>query len=270
MSLSSSLFPGRWLPVACVVLAASTFPAHAQLFGGDDEARRAIIDLRGRVEANRQAATEAQAKLERDMQGMVSEELTPLRRSVLDLVTQIEQLRREVAELRGQNEKLAFELAELQRQQADVLTRVDDRLKTIEPAQVTLDGVSFTARPEETQAFEAAMTALRASDFAGAARLYDALVVQFPRSGYVPSALYWKGNAHYAGRDYKQAIESYQRLLSVAPRHPRAPEAMLAIANCHLELKDARSARAALQDLVTLHPDTEAGATARDRLARMR
>ncbi|MDV7396172.1 YbgF trimerization domain-containing protein, partial [Arthrospira platensis SPKY1] len=137
-------------------------------------------------------------------------ELTPLRRGTLDLLNQVESLRRELAELRGHNERLTHEIAELQRQQKDVLASVDDRLRTLEPVQVTLDGVTFMARPEETQAFEQAMVALRSSDFAGAARLYEALITQFPRSGYVPSALYWQGNAHYAARNYQPAIDSYQ------------------------------------------------------------
>lgn len=266
----SLLGPSLLVGMAAVVASLWAMPAQAQLFGGDDEARRAIIDLRGRVEANRQAAEQANERLARELKELVDNELTPARRGMLDLINQLETLRRELAEVRGQNERLARDLAELQRQQRDVLAAIDERLRPLEPVRVTVDGVEFPARPEETQAFEAAMNALRASDFARAAQLYEALVVRFPNSGYVPTALYWQGNAHYAARNYKAAIESYQRLLSKAPQHPRAPEAMLAIANCHLELKDARAARAVLQELVRLHPETEAGATARDRLARMR
>jgi len=254
-------------------------PLQAQALFGDDEARKAILDLRARVEANR-VATEQQLadklsregaeQLSRDIRAQLEAELLKSRSGLLELVNQLEALRRELAELRGQNEQLARALSETQRQQRDVLSSVDERLRGVEPVQVTVDGQTFTAKPEETAAFEAAMTALRASDFAQAARLYGQLVAQFPASGYVPIALYWQGNAHYANRSYKPAIESYQRLLAVAPQHPRAPEAMLAIANCHLELKDARAAKTALQDLLKTHPDTEAGATAKDRLARMR
>ncbi len=48
------------------------------------------------------------------------------------------------------------------------------------------------------------------------------------------------------------------------------PEARLAIANCQLELKDAKSAKRTLEDVVKLHPQSEAAATAKDRLSRMR
>ena len=45
---------------------------------------------------------------------------------------------------------------------------------------------------------------------------------------------------------------------------------MLAISNCQIELKDVRAAKRSLEDLVKAHPQTEAAATARDRLARLR
>ena len=74
--------PGR-LRAACrpLVLALGLWAAagsgHAALFG-DDEARRAIIDLRARVEANRQAAEAADRQLTQELDNGVS----PLRRSL--------------------------------------------------------------------------------------------------------------------------------------------------------------------------------------------
>jgi len=44
----------------------------------------------------------------------------------------------------------------------------------------------------------------------------------------------------------------------------------LALANCQLELKDTKGARKTLEDLVKASPQTEAAATAKDRLNRMR
>jgi len=247
-------------------------PAHAQLFGGDDQARRAIIELRERVETNHN-------RLNADIKAL-AEEVVPLRRGVLELANQVDGLRRELAELRGHNERLAHELASTRQQMAALERRMagleqgmvglEQRIKPLEPVQVSLDGVAFTARAEEVQAFELAMNAIRASDFAGAARLFQALIAQFPHSGYVPSGLYWQGNAYYADRQYTQAIASYQQLVQSAPQHTRAPEALLAIANCHQELRDARAARAALEQLVRAYPQSEVAATARERLARMR
>jgi tol-pal system protein YbgF len=189
---------------------------------------------------------------------------------MLDLVNQIEALRRELAEVRGQNERLARDVADLQRQQRDVSGAIDERLRPLEPVKVTLEGQEFTAKPEEKAAFEAAMTTLRAANFPAAAQQYTQFLTRYPSSGYVPVVLYWLGNAQYANRSYKPAIDSYQRLLAQFPQHARAPEALLAVANCHLELKDARSAKATLQNVVKTYPASEAASAAKDRLARLR
>ncbi|WP_058616203.1 tol-pal system protein YbgF [Tepidimonas taiwanensis] len=245
-------------------------PAHA-LFA-DDEARRAILDLRARLDAQRQAV-EAQRQALETAEQRLQELLAggeAARRGVLDVANQLEALRRELAELRGQQERLARDVAEVQRQQRDALAAFDERLRALEPLKVTLDGAEFSARPEEKAAFEAAMAALRASDFTRAAQLYGELLARHPGSGYTPAALYWQGNAHYAARNYRAAIDSYQRLLDQHPRHVRAPEAMLAIASCQVELKDVKAARATWQALVQRYPDSEAAAAARERLARLR
>lgn len=252
--------------LALVGLAGS--PAHA-LFG-DDEARKAIIELRDKVDANRQAADAANRRLEAELTRLTEESAAPTRRSLLELSNQIEALRGEMARLRGQNEQLAREVAELQRQQKDVLAALDDRLRSLEPVKVQLDGVEFNAMPAEKRDFEAAMAELRKTEFPSAAQLYQQFLRRYPDSGYAPAVHYWLGNTHYALREYKDAILAYQRLMAIAPSHARVPEAMLAIANCQIELKDVRAAKRSMEDLVKAHPQSEAASTARDRLARLR
>ncbi|WP_342129334.1 tol-pal system protein YbgF [Hydrogenophaga sp. OTU3427] len=252
--------------LAAAVLAAA--PSHA-LFG-DDEARRAIIELRDKVEANRQATDAAQQRLQNELSRVTEENAAPTRRSLLELSNQIETLRAEMARLRGQNEQLARDVAELQRQQKDVLVALDERLRTLEPMKVQLDGAEFTASPAEKRDFEAAMAELRKTEFPRAAQLYQQFLRRYPDSGYAPAAHYWLGNTHYALREYKDAITVYQRLIGSAPSNARVPEAMLAIANCQIELKDVKAAKRSLEDLVKAHPQSEAAATARDRLARLR
>ena len=243
-------------------------PSHA-IFG-DDEARKAIIELRDKVEANRQASDAANRRLEAELMRLTEESAAPTRRSLLELSNQIEALRGEMAKLRGQNEQLAREVADLQRQQKDVLAALDERLRTLEPTKVQLDGAEFNATPAEKRDFEAAMAELRKTEFPRAAQLYQQFLSRYPDSGYAPAVHYWLGNTHYALREYKEAIAVYQRLMATAPSHSRVPEAMLAIANCQIELKDVRAAKRSLEDLVKAHPQSEAAATARDRLARLR
>lgn len=249
------------LGVGTLALAA-LWPLQAHALFGDDEARKAILELRQKVEASQQANEAANAE--------TRESNAATRRSLLDLSNQIEQLRAELARLRGQNEQLAREVSELQRLQKDVQAGVDERLRKVEPLRIDHDGQSFTAAPNEKRDFDAAMDLLRKSEFGPAVGAYNTFLQRYPVSGYRPSVLYWLGNAQYASRAYKESVESHRRLVTEFPTHMRTPEAMLAMANSQIELKDARGSRRTLEDLVKAYPTSEAAAAGRERLARLR
>jgi tol-pal system protein YbgF len=242
-------------------VAVSAGGAHGALFS-DDEARTAILELRQRVEAQR-LASEA-------MERRLTEENVSLRRSLLDLQNQIETLRAEQARNRGQAEQFTRELAEAQRRHAALSQALDERLRLMEPAKITLDGREFLAAPSEKREFEAALAVFRNGDFAGAQAAFLDFSKRYPRSGYNPSVLFWLGNAQYATRDYKEAVANFRSMLAQAPDHARAAEAMLSIANCQIELKDPRAARKTLEDLIRLHPQSEAAQAAKERLTKLR
>ncbi len=248
------------LALTCAALPA----AHAALFE-DDEARRAILEMRQRVDALQQSGQRTSDDLRRS-----GEDTTQLRRSLLELQTQIETLRAETAKLRGQNEQLLRDVTELQRHQKDMAQGVDERLRQFEPAKVTVDGQEFQADPAEKRDFDAALAVFRSGKFADAQTAFAGFIRLYPRSGYLPSARFWLGNAQYATRDYKEAINNFKALLAAAPGHARAPEAALSIANCQIELKETRGARKTLEDLVRAYPQSEAAVAAKDRLSRLK
>ena len=239
------------------VLALAGASSQAALFE-DDEARRAILELRQRVDGLTQGSQRT------------GEDTSQTRRSLLDLQAQIESLRAEQAKLRGQNEQLQRDVAELQRRQKDMAQGVDERLRQFEPVPVSVDGLEFSADPAEKRDFEAALALFRKGDFPAAQAAFAGFDKRYPKSGYTPSVLFWLGNAQYAQRDYKEAISNFKQLLSVAPNHMRAPEAALSIANCQGELKDTKAARKTLEDLLKVYPQSEAAAAAKERLARMK
>ncbi len=243
--------------VACVL----AFNAHAALFE-DDEARRAILDLRQKVDAAQQRATDELRK--------ASDDSAQLRRGLLDLSNQIESLRNELAALRGQNEKLARDVADVQRSQKDIAQGVDDRLRKFEPGKVTVDGKEFLAEPAEKQEFETALATLRKGDFAAAQTSFAAFMKRYPQTGYKSSALFWLGNAQYALRNYRDAVTNFRELVASEPNHLRAPEALLSLANSQVELKDAKSARKTLEELVKTYPQSEAAAVAKERLVKLK
>jgi len=151
-------FVPRWARVLALsaVAWACAGSAHAALFG-DDEARQAIIDLRSKVESNRQASEASNA----DLRKQLEDQNASLGRAIFDLTSQLEALRNEVAQLRGQNEQLLKDASDLQRQQKTLGSAVDERLRTLEPVKVSVDGVEFVAQPKEKSDYEAAMAAVR-------------------------------------------------------------------------------------------------------------
>jgi tol-pal system protein YbgF len=245
--------------LACAVFLAVAVPsARAALFE-DEDARKAILDLRQRVENQRL-----------DQQRQLDSATQDLRRSVLELQQQIEQLRQENARLHGTNEQLARDIADLQRRQKDIAQGVDERLRKFEPAKVTVDGKEFIADPAEANAYESALATFRKGDFPGAQAQFADFIKRYPQSGFRPTALFWLGNSQYANRDYKGAIVNFRELLTSAPDHARAPEALLSIANCQIELKDNAGARRTLDQLVKTYPQSEAAVAAKERLQRLR
>ena len=241
--------------LACVLaLGGMAGSAQAALFE-DDDARRAILDLRQRVE---------------QMNKSLSDENAQLRRSLLDLQSQIESLRNEVSQSRGAQESLTRDVSEIQQRQKDVAAGVDERLRKFEPAKVSLDGREFLAEPAEKRDYEAAMEIFRKGDFVAAQGALVQFLQRNGKSGYAPSALFWLGNAQYANKSYKESMANFQQMLNLAPTHARAPEAMLAISNVQSELKDIKAARKTLDDLIKTYPSSEAATTARERLARLR
>ena len=250
--------------LAALCLGASSL-ASAALFE-DDEARRAILELRQRVEAQRLAGERQAEEVRRASEDSTSQ----LRRSLLDLQTQIEALRGEIARLHGENEKLLRDVADVQRRQKDIAQGVEERLRKVEPSQVSVDGREFIADPTEAREFEAALAIFRRGEFTGAQAAFTDFLRKYPQSGFRPTALFWLGNAQYANRDYRGAIGNFRALLSASPDHPRAPEAVLSIANCQIELKDNPAARRTLDELVKAYPQSEAAVAAKERLARLR
>jgi tol-pal system protein YbgF len=249
----------RALAVAMLALAAGA--AQAQLFP-DNEARKAILELRATDDKLKQDIAAQNREL--------SEQLATIKRSLLELSSQIEQVRAELARQRGANEQLARDVADLQRRQKDIASGVDERMRKIEPQRVSLDGKDFVADPEEKRQYDEAMAIVRAGDFPGAASALQNFLRRWPASGYADAVRFWLGNALYGKRELAAAITMFRTFIANAPEHVRVPEAMLAIANSQSENKDTKGARATLNELVKKYPQSEAAQAGKERLAALK
>jgi tol-pal system protein YbgF len=253
------------LPLAAVLCLAAPGPARAGLFD-DEEARKAIVDLRARV-AQSDEANKARIA---EMNAQVAEQLTALRRSLLELNNQLEAMRGELSKLRGADEQMAKDLSDLQRRQKDLGQSLDERLRKVEPVKLTLDGREITVDPDEKRAYDEAIATIRTGDFDKSVAALAAFSKRYPGSPYGDSARFWTGNALYGKRDYKEAIATFRAFVASAPDHPRAPEALLSLANSQAEMKDPRGARRTIEELMKAYPQSEAAQAGKERLASLK
>ena len=294
----------RCLAVSLCLLGLLAPTAQAALFE-DEEARRAILDLRQRLENQRQtqlqstdqtlqkSLDQSQKQIEilrKQVELEINQSKQDNRQAALQLQAQIEALKQDIANLRGEREQLLREITLLQRAQKDINVEIEERFQKIydqfakkealssqkeeapksAKVNVQVDGFEFLAEPDEKRDFEAAFVLFRKGDFAAAAKEFAQFVKVYSASGYKPSALYWLGSAKFARRDFNEAIAHLKGLVNDFPNHARAPEAMLTIGNAQLEIKQAKEARKTFNELLKLYPTTEAAAAAKDRLAQIK
>ncbi len=247
------------IAVFAVALALASSPALA-IFG-DDEARKAILELRAKVAEQERQLREKDAELATRI-----ERLEAANRAQLEFANTVDLQRREIANLRGQVETLTHEVATLQQRNRDLYADLDNRMKAFEPLSTTIDGKAVTVERAEQTAYDAALAQFRAGDFRGASQALQVFLARWPRSAYAPSANYWLGNSVYGMKDYRAAIAAQQVVVDLHADSPRAPDALLNIAASHVELKDTTRARAALQKILADYPNTEASKLAEERL----
>lgn len=243
----------RHFAAACLALA-SWLPlqSHAGILD-DNEARKAILDLRAKIDS-----------LQRDVNARIDTKAD--KSAALEMVNQNEQTMAEISKLRGQLEVLSNDITTMQKRQKDFYADLDARIKKLEPRQVTIDGQEAAVAPDEQTTYDAAMATFKGGDYKAAAAQLNDFVRRYPQSGYASNAQYWLGNAYYAQRDCKKAIAAQQIVASTYADSAKAPDAMLNIGTCYAELKDKKAATKALKDLIAKYPDSSAAQAARDRL----
>lgn len=241
---------------AAFIVALAPSIASAGLFD-DDEARKAILDLRAKVDA-------VSAKLDNKLDTKADKS------SALDLANQNEQLRGEIAKLRGQIEVLTNDLANTQRRQQDFYVDLDNRVRKLEPKMMNVDGKEATVEINEQRSYDAALALYKSADYKNAGAAFNAFLVNYPQSAFAGSAQYWMGNSFYAQRDCKNTVVAMQGLVKNYPDHPKAPDAMLNVAACNIELKDKAGAKKTLENLIKQYPDSEAAQAAKNRLSSLK
>jgi len=269
------LSPALTLASATILLALAPF-GHAQLFGGDETARKQIAEQSKRIEALRQQNAQLSERL-----GHIDDTLKGLAASnpALELSQQLERLRQEVTQLRGQLEVSANEVQMASKRQRDMYVDLDTRMRRLEvpaaagavaPAAAGAAAAASEATDVEARAYEAAQGQRKIGNYQGAIAGFRNFLSQYPKSTLSHRAQYWIGDSYYNLRDFKNAIASQQRLISAFPDSASVPDALLNIASSQIELGEAAAARRTMDGLIARYPASEAAEKARRRLATLK
>lgn len=260
----------RLLPLAAALVLIPTAPVHAQLFGGDTEARNQIFQLR------------------QDVQGQI--ETTS--RGQLELAMQNEQMRAELARLRGQIELLTNEVETLKQRQKDFYVDLDARLRRFEagaagsasaapaPGDAALAAPAAAAAPTQAPApapapasantesadYQGALALLKNGKHKDAQTAFERFITRYPAGNFTAGAHFWAGNAALQARDVASANRHFKTVIDKYPKENVAPDAMLGLANSQQAMNDAAGAKRTLQSLVERYPQSNAAQVARQRL----
>ena len=222
-------------------VAASLLSQNTWAILSDDEARRAILELRKSVSASQAA--------------------------ILDLQNQLDKQKSENAQLRGQIESLQKQGDDLNNNQKSFYQDLDARVSRLEPQNVEVEGVTGIVQAGEKSSYDEALKSFQAGQIKNADSEFTSFIRKYPSSPYLPLALYWSGNTKYALKDYKAAITQLQGLISRYPGHQRVPAATLTMANANLESGKKAIAKKLLTDLISKYPDSDAAKEAKPILA---
>jgi len=249
------------LPSAAIFISLLSVAGPSLAIFSDDEARRAIIDLRVRVESLASTIEEMEKRLQSSAQGQ------------LQLLNENERLRGEIARLRGLVEETGRLANTGKNQQKDFyldldqrLIQIDQRLKQVEPVAIAVDGFNYRVSAAEKVQFEELRELLRTGEFKKTAQSAQAFHQAFPNSPLSASVLLTKGAALYADKDYRNSIIARQEFIEKFPNHPARPQATLNLAASQAESGNPNTARGILENLIKNFPNSSAAAEAKDRL----
>ena len=121
----------------------------------------------------------------------------------------------------------------------------------------------------EQAAYDAALAAVRADQYADSAQRFAAFLQQYPDSALAPNAYYWMGESYYVTQNYALALQAFKVVVTRYPDSPKTPGALLKLGYSQDGLKQREAAEATLRDVIKRYPNSDAAEQAQSRLRAM-
>jgi tol-pal system protein YbgF len=107
-------------------------------------------------------------------------------------------------------------------------------------------------------AYKNALRMLREQRYDDALAAFDKFIQAHPGSALVGNALYWRGEAHYAKREYSLAREAFETLIARFAENEKIPDSLLKVGLCLRRMGDEAQAKAYFRRVQEKFPKTQA------------
>lgn len=225
------------LPILTIILAITAAPAHA-LFG-DDEARKAILELR------------EQFKSQQEMQ--------------MKLYDRVEQLTREVKELRGQVEEMSNSMGKDRANAQNIYGDITNRLDQMDPKAKAARAAS-DREIASSQEFKTCNGYFQKKETDKAIKCFADFGKKYSGTKLYPDSLYWLGSSYYIKGNLGSAIEVENKLANSYPKHAKAADALLIVGMAQMDQKKTAEAKNTFNSLIKRYPKSSAAKMAKDQL----
>ncbi|MGE5285257.1 MAG: tol-pal system protein YbgF [Actinomycetota bacterium] len=208
----------------------------------------------------------------------VNADVDRLKSDQMAATTRMDEARDEMQRITARQEAQDRAMQEI-RGNADRMKEIEKRLAALEErigklapapagAAAAPEGPREWKSPEEM--YEVAVGQVKGGNPKKGRETLSDFVAKYPGHKLIPNALYWKGEAFYAEKDYENAILTFQDVVDRYPKGEKAPDAMYKQGLSFLALKDKKNARLLLDLVQKKYPKSTAAGMAKKKLLEIR
>lgn len=225
--------------LACAGLSLLLCSTSANALFGDDEARKAILELRNQLQSQQEVQ--------------------------LNLLNRIDQLTREVQNLRGQVDVLNNSLGQERQNAQSLYGDINSRLEQMDP-KAKAQQRAADAEIASEQEFNTCLSSFQKGAADKAISCFNAFGQKFKSSKFYPDSLFWLGSSYYMKGQFARAIDVERQFTTKYPRHAKAPEGMLLLGMAQMDNKQTAEAKKTLNALIKKYPKSDSAAMAKKQL----
>ena len=203
----------------------------------------------------------------------MSSDFDRMKADQLAATTRMDDARAEMQRITARQDAQDRALQEI-RGNADRMKEIDKRVAALEERTGKVAPVPVAAPGSESQRewrspeemYEFAVGQVKGGNPKKGRETLSDFATKYPNHKLIPNALYWKGEAFYAEKDYENAILTFQDVVDKYPRGEKAPDAMYKQGLSFLALNDKKNARILLDLVQKKYPKSKAAEMAKKKL----